>query len=201
MLRRILKDLIRRKKHVQPERAAPVVSPEVLEEPPVKEVEIELEVEREGLEEWRDKEEEFSLLDIREIYEYRQGILSGSVLIPMNDIPAALSSLDASKRWVVVCAAGMRSFSVAHYLREQGIEDAWSMVGGLGTWADQGYEHAPDGAKHDLGQKVHFKEIEGKVSEGRIQSIKVKGDGFVYRIAPIGDSPSQIQEVLESEIN
>jgi rhodanese-related sulfurtransferase len=198
---RLLKHIVRRKEHVQPRKAATPVSNDPVAQPLPKEDEIELEVEREGLEEWRDNEEEFSLLDIRELYEYRQGILSGSVLIPMNDIPSAISTLDASKRWVVVCAAGMRSFSVAHYLREQGVEDAWSMVGGLGTWADQGYEHAPDGAKYGLGQKVKFKDTEGKASEGRIQSIKTKGDDFVYNIALDGSSPSQNLEILESEIS
>ena len=86
----------------------------------------------------------FEVLDIREPYEYRQGILKPSWLIPMNDIPEQLSRLDASARWVVVCAAGMRNFGVAHYMRDNGVEDAWSMVGGLGTWADQGYGHAPN---------------------------------------------------------
>ena len=107
---------------------------------------MDLEVDRKGLEQWLAEGESFELLDIREPYEYRQGILRPSVLIPMNDIPDQLSRLDKSRRWVVVCAAGMRSFGVAHYMRENGFQDAWSMVGGLGTWADQGYGHAPNGS-------------------------------------------------------
>ena len=49
----------------------------------------------------------FEILDIREPYEYRQGHLRPSVLIPMNDIPEQLSRFDKS----VTMGGGLRSWN------------------------------------------------------------------------------------------
>ena len=73
------------------------------------------------------------LLDCREPFERAQVRIPGSLHIPMNDIPARLAELDAGASWVVVCAHGNRSYSVAAYLLRNGIE-ASSLAGGITDW-------------------------------------------------------------------
>jgi rhodanese-related sulfurtransferase len=56
----------------------------------------------------------------------------------MNSVPGRLDALPQDKVIVLYCAAGVRSFGVAHYLREQGYPEAWSLVGGIGAWLETG---------------------------------------------------------------
>ena len=200
MIRRILRRILRRPRSEAPQ--APVESPAPYS-PPEDEAseapEVDLEIDRAGLEAWLADGVPFEVLDIREPYEYRQGILKPSWLIPMNDIPEQLSRLDASARWVVVCAAGMRSFGVAHYMRDNGVEDAWSMVGGLGTWADQGYGHAPNESKFGLGDWVSWNE-DGQVVKGRVQWIEKDESDHLITVLPEQGSGLKIVQKREMEL-
>ena len=91
-----------------------------------------VEVGDETLAEWITDEEETILLDIREPMETRSGIVRGALVIPMNTVPASLEQLpEKDKRLLVYCAAGVRSFGVTHWLREQGWENAWSVTSGF----------------------------------------------------------------------
>jgi rhodanese-related sulfurtransferase len=74
------------------------------------------------------------LLDIREPHELRGGYAEGSLIIPMNSLPERVHELPTDRPLIVVCAAGARSFSVAHYLREQGFPQAWSLEEGVGSY-------------------------------------------------------------------
>ena len=202
MIRRIVRRILGRNiKRTQSEPIKPTaVSDDRVDEVPSEDSpEVDLEVDRKGLEQWLSEGEPFELLDIREPYEYRQGILRPSVLIPMNDIPEQLGRLDKSRRWVVVCAAGMRSFGVAHYMREHGFQDAWSMVGGLGTWADQGYGHAPNGSNFGLGDWVRWSES-GQGLSGRIQWIESDEEGALITVLPEQGSDLKTVKIQASEL-
>ncbi|MGC6511087.1 MAG: rhodanese-like domain-containing protein [Myxococcota bacterium] len=200
MIRRILRRLLRRKPTKSYTNVAQadmsIGEPSVSDVP---EPEIDLEIDRTGLEAWHAEGTPFEILDIREPYEYRQGVLRPSVLIPMNDIPEQLSRFDKSVRWVVVCAAGMRSFGVAHYMRENGFDEAWSMVGGLGTWADQGYGHAPNRSNFGLGDWVSWSENDQRV-RGRIQWIEIDGDEVVITVLPEHGNGLEAIQKIETEL-
>lgn len=73
------------------------------------------------------------MLDCREPAERQQVRIPGSLHIPMNQIPARLAELDREKDWLVVCAHGNRSYSVAGYLIMQGFRAA-SLAGGVTDW-------------------------------------------------------------------
>lgn len=83
------------------------------------------------------------LLDCREPFEWAQVRIPGSLHIPMNDIPARLAELDRDAGWVVVCAHGNRSYSVAAYLLRQGLR-ASSLEGGVTDWWMHGGETESD---------------------------------------------------------
>ena len=84
--------------------------------------------------------DQVTLLDIREPHELRQGLVEGALVVPMNDVPGLLHRLPSDRTLAIYCAAGMRSFGVAHYLREHGFDDAWSVPEGAGGLAAAGLE-------------------------------------------------------------
>jgi rhodanese-related sulfurtransferase len=78
----------------------------------------------------------FTLLDVREPWEYETSRLEGSKHIPMGDIPArAPLELDPEEHVVVMCHHGVRSLTVTNWLRQQGFEKVQSMRGGIDGWA------------------------------------------------------------------
>jgi len=75
------------------------------------------------------------LLDVREPWEYATAKIDGSTLIPMGEIPGSLQELDPEARIVAICHAGVRSMNVAVWLRNQGVEQAQSLRGGIDAWS------------------------------------------------------------------
>jgi rhodanese-related sulfurtransferase len=83
-----------------------------------------------------DQRETFTLLDVREPWEFEAASIDGAKLIPMGDVPSrAHQELDPEDHIVVVCHHGVRSMSVTAWLRQQGFEKAQSMRGGIDAWA------------------------------------------------------------------
>jgi rhodanese-related sulfurtransferase len=77
------------------------------------------------------------LLDCREPWEYDKCSIAGARLIPMKQVPQRLDELKAENREIVVyCHHGMRSLSVANYLRAQGLA-ALSLTGGIDRWSQE----------------------------------------------------------------
>ena len=76
------------------------------------------------------------LLDVREPWEHATAHIEPSTLIPMNDIPGrAHQELDEEAHLLVLCHHGMRSLSVASWLRQQGFNKAQSVSGGIDAWS------------------------------------------------------------------
>lgn len=83
-----------------------------------------------------DHAEAFTLLDVRETWEFEVASIAESKLMPMGDVPGrAHQELDPDEPIVVVCHHGVRSLSVTHWLRQQGFEKAQSMRGGIDAWS------------------------------------------------------------------
>jgi rhodanese-related sulfurtransferase len=83
-----------------------------------------------------DQSEEFTLLDVREPWEFELAHMSGAKLVPMGDGPSrAHQELNPDDHIVVVCHHGVRSMTVTAWLRQQGFEKAQSMRGGLDAWS------------------------------------------------------------------
>lgn len=81
------------------------------------------------------------LLDVREPWEWAQAHLPAAMgqvrHIPMNGLPERVAELPRDLPIVVFCAHGSRSYSVTHWLREQGY-DARNLQGGITRWAQSG---------------------------------------------------------------
>jgi len=64
-----------------------------------------------------DHAEAFTLLDVREAWEFEVASIVESKLMPMGDVPGrAHQELDPDEPIVVVCHHGVRSLSVTHWL-------------------------------------------------------------------------------------
>lgn len=74
------------------------------------------------------------LLDIREPGEFASGVAEGAMLLPMDLVPHHLDALPRDRPLTIYCAAGARSWGVAHWLREQGFAQAYSLAGGIGVF-------------------------------------------------------------------
>jgi rhodanese-related sulfurtransferase len=75
------------------------------------------------------------LLDVREPWEYEHCHLAGSLLMPMNAVPARLNELDADADVVVICHHGGRSMQVAMFLERSGFSSIYNLAGGVNAWA------------------------------------------------------------------
>src|SRR5258707_8087754 len=83
-----------------------------------------------------DKGEAFTLLDVREPWEFETAHIVGAKLVPMGDVPSrAHQELYPEAHIVVVCHHGVRSMNVTAWLRQQGFEKAQSMQGGIDAWS------------------------------------------------------------------
>ncbi len=91
-----------------------------------------------------DSAESFTLLDVREPWEFETARITGAKLIPMGDVPSrAHQELDPDDDIVVMCHHGLRSMNVTVWLRQQGFEKAQSMRGGIDAWSRRVDEKVP----------------------------------------------------------
>lgn len=75
------------------------------------------------------------LVDVREPWEFALCKLPGAKLIPLGSLPANLNALLDAEDVICYCHHGMRSLDAAAWLRQQGVESAKSMAGGIERWA------------------------------------------------------------------
>lgn len=70
-------------------------------------------------------------VDVRTPQEVATGTLEGAVNIPLDQLPARLVELDASRRTVLLCRSGNRSGQAAAYLSGAGFTDVINLDGGM----------------------------------------------------------------------
>ena len=78
------------------------------------------------------------VLDVRQPEEVATGIIPGARHIPLPELEARWSEVKECDEVVCVCAAGGRSLQAATFLRERGVFNATSMVGGMSAWQELG---------------------------------------------------------------
>jgi len=86
-----------------------------------------------------DTDKSIILVDVRTEEEYNQGHISGSVLIPLDQLPDKAETELANKdaKIIVYCRSGARSSAAAQTLADLGYTNVYNMVGGISSW---GYE-------------------------------------------------------------
>jgi adenylyltransferase/sulfurtransferase len=76
------------------------------------------------------------LIDVREPWEHEVARIAGARLVPLNSLPAALSTFDPSRSYVAVCHHGIRSRMAAEFLLERGLTRVANLRGGIDAWSE-----------------------------------------------------------------
>jgi rhodanese-related sulfurtransferase len=85
-----------------------------------------------------DKNEDFELIDVREVFE-NEAFNIGGKLIPLGDLlndPTQLPE-DKSKEIVVYCRSGQRSHRAKLMLENEGYTAVRNLLGGMLQWQDE----------------------------------------------------------------
>src|ERR1700675_815474 len=81
-----------------------------------------------------------TFLDVRELDEFEQGMIPGSIFIPRGHLESQAEAKlpDRDAPIVIYCAGGNRSAFAAKTLQDLGYSDVVSMTGGFGRWKNEG---------------------------------------------------------------
>lgn len=82
-----------------------------------------------------DSNEVFTLIDVREPYEYEIARIEGSRLIPLGDLESRVNELPRHQPLVLHCHSGGRSEHAVRLLQEAGFENAFNLEGGIDAWS------------------------------------------------------------------
>jgi adenylyltransferase/sulfurtransferase len=81
-----------------------------------------------------DAGEQLLLVDVREPWEFDICRIAGAKL-PLGSLPSNLPVFEQAGEVVIYCHHGMRSLDATAWLRQQGVECARSMAGGIERWS------------------------------------------------------------------
>lgn len=80
------------------------------------------------------------LIDVRSAAEVIQGALLNAEHMAMHTVPLKVRELERDRPIVFYCRTGARSAQVCYFLKQQGIDNAINLRGGIVDWARNGYE-------------------------------------------------------------
>ena len=80
-----------------------------------------------------DANEQFELIDVREVSEYEICNINGK-LIPLNTLDEHFDQLDKSAEYVVHCKMGGRSARAVEQMQDAGFENVVNLAGGIMDW-------------------------------------------------------------------
>ena len=88
----------------------------------------------------------YTLLDVREKDEYREGHLERAVSLPRGFLELKVETTVPEKSTPIItyCAGGVRSLLAANALKEMGYQNVISMSGGFTAWKTAGYKWVQD---------------------------------------------------------
>jgi rhodanese-related sulfurtransferase len=96
------------------------------------------------LADWLEQDPELQVIDVREPYEREAGHIAGTRHLPLVDLSAQAGTISKERAVVLYCRVGSRSTMAAQALRAGGYE-AYSLLGGLVRWAQEGLPLSPEG--------------------------------------------------------
>jgi rhodanese-related sulfurtransferase/rubrerythrin len=76
----------------------------------------------------------YTLLDVRQPFEYEEAHLPGATLISLPTLPDLAGNLDPGKPTIVYCRTGARSRTAAQFLVHQGFRQVYNLTGGIQAW-------------------------------------------------------------------
>jgi rhodanese-related sulfurtransferase/rubrerythrin len=83
------------------------------------------------------KEGTYTLLDVRQAWEYEQGHIPGGKLIPLPELLDRLNELNPENPTLLYCATGRRSAVAAQLISEKGFKELFNLQGGMKAWTNK----------------------------------------------------------------
>ncbi|MGE3807261.1 MAG: rhodanese-like domain-containing protein [Gemmataceae bacterium] len=85
------------------------------------------------------------LVDVRQEWEHEAAALPGSLLVPLDQLPARVAAIQppAGAELVTYCHHGIRSLHAAAYLESAGFAEVASLAGGIDAWSRLIDAHVP----------------------------------------------------------
>lgn len=77
---------------------------------------------------------EFTLLDVREDWEYEESRIPGALHIPLSQLGDRVGEVPADKPVLAYCRAGGRSAAASSLLKGQGHPAVFNIMGGMSAW-------------------------------------------------------------------
>ncbi len=83
-----------------------------------------------------DSGDKFTLIDVREPYEYAIGHIPGAKLVPLGTVKERLHEFDTSDEIVLHCKSGKRSSEALQVFKQAGFKKLQNLHGGILAWSD-----------------------------------------------------------------
>ena len=80
--------------------------------------------------------DEFTLLDVREPYEYAIAQIPGAVLIPLGSLATRMNEFDPEEEIVLHCKSGARSSQAYALMQQAGFKNLKNLKGGILAWSE-----------------------------------------------------------------
>ena len=84
--------------------------------------------------ELREFTQEFTIVDVRESYEFQAGHIANSILAPLGELDTFLAQWSKEQHIVVYCRSGLRSQKAVAMLLENKFENVCYLEGGMLAW-------------------------------------------------------------------
>ena len=82
-------------------------------------------------------DDEVTLVDVREQWEFDICQISGAILMPMGEIAMTYVNLNKDSKIALYCHSGIRSMRVADFLLSQGFQSLANLQGGIDAWTQE----------------------------------------------------------------
>jgi molybdopterin/thiamine biosynthesis adenylyltransferase/rhodanese-related sulfurtransferase len=84
-----------------------------------------------------DRNEAFTLIDVREPYEHEAARIEGARLIPLGELESQIEDLPRQGMLILQCHSGGRSEHAVRLLQQAGFNNAVNLEGGIDAWSVQ----------------------------------------------------------------
>ena len=81
-----------------------------------------------------DHNEDFNLIDVREIQEYKTGSIQNAQNFPVDELREFLDDIPQDKKTIVFCEVGLRGYVASRILMQSGFENVYNLIGGMKTY-------------------------------------------------------------------
>ena len=82
-------------------------------------------------------DDEVTLVDVREQWEFDICQIKGAILIPMGEIAKNYVNLKKDNKIALYCHSGIRSMRVADFLLSKDFQSIANLQGGIDAWAQE----------------------------------------------------------------